>query len=90
MKVSNNFECQVKGKIGHGKAHKGSTKVIFAHTSKYVIGQSNYLVKEFPGGLVVKDPALSLLRLRFNPWPRNFCMQWVPPLQKKKLHGQAC
>ena len=41
---------------------------------------------EFPGGLVVKDWALSLLWfvfllwlellqwLRFDPWPGNFCM----------------
>ena len=28
----------------------------------------------FPSGLVVKDSALSLLRLRFNPWSGNFCM----------------
>ena len=26
---------------------------------------------EFPGGLVVKDLALSLLWLSFNPWPGN-------------------
>ena len=29
---------------------------------------------EFPGGLVVKDSALSLLWLGFDPWPENFCM----------------
>ena len=43
---------------------------------------------EFPGGLVLKDPALSLLWLRslpqcgFNPWLRNFRMPWQG--QKKK------
>ena len=26
---------------------------------------------EFPGGLEVKDPALSLLWHRFDPWPRE-------------------
>ena len=26
-------------------------------------------IKEFPGGLVVKDLGLSLLWLRFDPWP---------------------
>ena len=35
---------------------------------------------EFPGGLAVKDPAMSVLWLwlllwhRFYPWPGNFCM----------------
>ena len=28
-----------------------------------------YSKEEFPGGLVVKDPALSLLWHRFDPWP---------------------
>ena len=27
---------------------------------------------EFPGGLAVKDSVLSLLWLRFDPWPGNF------------------
>ena len=31
-------------------------------------------VKEFPGGLVVKDLALSLRWLGFNSWPGNFCV----------------
>ena len=30
--------------------------------------------KEFPGGLAIKDLALSLLWLRCDPWPRNFHM----------------
>ena len=30
--------------------------------------------EEFPGGLGVKDSMLSLLRLRFDSWPRNFCV----------------
>ena len=37
----------------------------------------------FPGGLVVKDLALSLLWLRLDPWPRNFCMPQVQPKNKK-------
>ena len=32
----------------------------------------------------VKDPALSLLWLRFEPWPGNFHMLWVHPKKKKK------
>ena len=41
------------------------------------------LLKEFPGGLVVKDPKLlllwlrSLLWYRFDPWPGNFCIPWI-------------
>ena len=34
---------------------------------------------EFPGGLVVKDLALSLLWHRFTPLLGNFCMLWVWP-----------
>ena len=33
---------------------------------------------EFPAGLVVKDSALSLLWLRFDPWPKNFYIPQVP------------
>ena len=45
---------------------------------------------EFPGGLVVKDPVLSLLCFAsqlwhgFDPSPRNFCMLWMQPKKKKK------
>ena len=48
------------------------------------------LAKEFPGGLAVKDLALTLLWLRlllwcrFDPWPGNFHMLWVQPQKKKK------
>ena len=33
------------------------------------------MVPEIPGGLVVKDMALSLLWPRFDPWPRNLHTQ---------------
>ena len=42
-------------------------------------------LKEFAGGLVIKDPVLLLLWLGsllwhgFNPWPQNFCMTWAWP-----------
>ena len=38
-------------------------------------------LEEFPGGLVAKDLALSLLLLwlRFDPWARNFHMLQVQP-----------
>ena len=32
----------------------------------------------------VKGTVLSLLWLRFDPWPWNFCMLWVGPKRKKK------
>ena len=47
---------------------------------------------EFPDGLAVKDPALSLLCLGslqccgFDPWPGNFCMLWQRP-KKEKLEN---
>ena len=31
-------------------------------------------MKEVPCGLAVKDPVLSLLWRRFDPWSGNFCM----------------
>lgn len=34
--------------------------------------------QEFPGGPVIKDPALSLLWYRFDAWPGNFQM-WAQP-----------
>ena len=40
--------------------------------------------REFPGGLLVKDPALSLLWLGFDPWPGNFCMLQAWPKNTSK------
>ena len=40
--------------------------------------------REFPGGLVVEDPALSLLGLRCDLCPRNFCMLQMQQKKKKK------
>ena len=49
------------------------------------------LFKEFPGGLVVKDPALSLLQRRpllykcgFNPWKFTHATGVAPKKKKKK------
>ena len=40
---------------------------------------------EFPGGLVVKDSALSLLWIGFNPWPRELPQAaGAPPKKKEK------
>ena len=40
--------------------------------------------KEFPGGLTVKDLALSLQWQEFDPWPRNFQMAAGMAKKKKK------
>ena len=42
------------------------------------------VLAEFPGGLVVKDLALSLLWRGFDPWPGNFLMPWGWPKESKK------
>ena len=39
---------------------------------KVDMGEISNKPEEFPGGLAVKDPALSLPWLRFHPWPGNF------------------
>ena len=39
--------------------------------------------KEFPGSLAVKDQALSLLWLGFDPSPRKFCMSGALPNKQK-------
>lgn len=39
--------------------------------------------QEFPHDLAVKDPTLSLLCLKFNPWTRNFHLSWVWPKTMK-------
>ena len=40
--------------------------------------------QEFPAGLEVEDPVLSLLWFRFIPWPGNFCTPLAQPKEKKK------
>ena len=41
--------------------------------------------REFPGGLVVKNLALSLLWLRFDPWPRDFRKLQVQPKNSPEI-----
>ena len=45
---------------------------------------------EFPGGMVVKDSALSLLWLGFDPWTGNFCMPQPLPNIYIKYHLAWC
>ena len=59
--------------------HQGQAQsVLDPHLRGIIILPANHTSNprflEFPGGLVAKDPALSLLWHRCNPWPRNFCM----------------
>lgn len=44
---------------------------------------------EFPSGPAVKDQALSLMWLRFDPRPRNFCLPRVWPKQNKPFWGDT-
>lgn len=40
---------------------------------------------EFPGeDPMGKGPVLSLLQQGFNPWPKDFCIQWAHPRPKKR------
>ena len=54
------------------------------------------ILSEFPGGLGVKGLALSLLWLwlllwlRFNSWPRNFCMLLAQEKEKRKSKNLPC
>ena len=45
--------------------------------------------QEFPGGLVVKDLASSLLWLTFDPWPGDFCVPWARPKTNQPTEQQA-
>ena len=45
---------------------------------------------ELPGDLEVKDSALSLLWLRFDPWPGNLHMPRVRAWPKKKKRVRHC
>ena len=46
--------------------------------------EKNRIHLEFLGGLVVKDSVLSLLWLRFSPWPGSLHMLVAWPKKKKK------
>ena len=75
--------------------HKDKKKCL-VHNHRYYFLQrfyyshESFLEKEFwdfPGGLAFKDSALSLLWLRFDPWPGNLCMPWVWSEKKKKKNS---
>ena len=58
-----------------------SVKCIF--WLKYLKGIELRGKQEFPGGLAIKNLALALPWLRFDPWPRNFHMLWAQPKREK-------
>ena len=41
--------------------------------------------RELPGGLVVKDPTLSLLWCGFHPLPGNFCLPLAQPKKSAEV-----
>ena len=45
--------------------------------------------QEFPGGLSIKDPVLSLLWHGLDPWPRNFCMAQGTAKRRGRGRGWA-
>ena len=51
----------------------------------YSLGLKNKLSRHSLVVQQVKNLALALLWGRFNPWPRNFCMQWMQLKKKTKL-----
>ena len=59
--------------------------IIILEPSNWNFCSNRKYLWEFPCGLVVKDPALSLLWHRFEPRPRNFYVLWAQPKKKKKL-----
>ena len=44
---------------------------------------------EFPGGLAVRELALSLLWCEFDPWPEKFCMPQVDQKKKKRENSKG-
>ena len=52
--------------------------------NKYPRNDQSQDAEEFPGGLAVKDLALSLLWLGFSLWPGNFGRLQAQPKKKKK------
>ena len=54
------------------------TQTLFFFFPFFAIERHSHVARQ------VKDPALSLLWHRFDPWLRNFCMSWVWPKGKFK------
>ena len=70
-------------KVQSSKLSQGWSYLLFYISLPGKQGNKEETGLEFPGGLVIKDPALSLLWLGpllwhgFDFWPRNFCMLQV-------------
>ena len=63
------------------------TSLARTRTGEEPTGEAGKPIKYIPDPFLVaqwvKDPASSLLWLRFSLWPRNFCAPWTPPKIKK-------
>lgn len=58
--------------------HAEREKSMFKHLRLFKI----HTFSQFPGGLMVKVSALSLMWfMLINPWPRNFLVPWAQPVQ---------
>ena len=87
VRLWNGTGCLVKGNLPLGDGIWDDVYppqilyyLYFSPMSLFLSGTSIKLVSwEFPRGLVVKDLVLSLLWLRFDPWPRHFHVPWTWP-----------
>ena len=58
--------------------------------SKYFINKLKSRIQGVPWWPGAKDSVMSLLWLRFGPWPRNFHMPWARKGEKKKKKELRC
>ena len=49
-----------------------------------VLQKKKIILREFPGGLAIKNGALLLLCHGYNPWPRNFYIPWADAAKKNQ------
>ena len=62
---------------------RGGKRALFIYPISWIVFMCIKHFQEFPGGLMFKDLALSLLWHEFDPWSGNFCMPRVWPKQTK-------
>ena len=57
--------------------------------SKYFINKLKSRIQGVPWWPGAKDSVMSLLWLKFGPWPRNFHMPWARKGEKKKKRTEV-
>jgi len=72
------------GPLAWGPPYAAGAAIEKAKRQKQKTKTKTKKMQEFPGGLAVKDPVLSLLRPGFEPWPGNFHIPWGTAKKKKK------